>query len=424
MKYSKKIKWITATVVIIAILSTLLYFNRARLINIEAAILSDSQNAEQSEYFMGICVDSLNVERAYIGKNESLSTILPKYNISYSQVHTIAELSEPVFNVKNIKVAQEYFALTSKDSTSTLKYLVYAKNPIDYIIYCFADTLSVSLFSKEVTTTRKYLYSEITSSLYMAIKNKGASDELGMLLSDIYQWTIDFYGIKSGDNFTVIYDELSVDSTVVGIKDIVAARFSHSNKEYYAIGFVDTLSKGYWDEEGESLKKSFLKAPLKFSRISSKFTASRMHPVLRVVKAHYGVDYAAPSGTPVWAVADGTVISRSFDNKGGGNFLKIKHSVSNGRYTTGYLHLKGYAKGITVGTRVSQGQTIGYVGSTGTSTGPHLDFRIWDKGKPVNPLKMTQEKGKPISNNYKDSFMQLKDSMINILKEKTPKSDE
>lgn len=145
-----------------------------------------------------------------------------------------------------------------------------------------------------------------------------------------------------------------------------------------------------------------------------------MHPVLRIVRPHFGVDYAAPSGTPVWAVADGTVVTKGYDNGGGGNTLKIKHSVGSGKYTTGYLHLKGYAKGISVGSRVSQGQVIGYVGSTGTSTGPHLDFRIWENGKPVNPLKMTQEKGNPISDAYKDSFMQLKDSMVNLLKENTP----
>ena len=231
-------------------------------------------------------------------------------------------------------------------------------------------------------------------------------------LEDIYQWTVDFFGIQEGDSFTVIYDEKMVDTTFVGIGRIWGAKFNNGGKEIYAIPFKQNGKIQYWEYNGASLRKQLLKAPLKFTRISSRFSRARLHPIYRVYRPHLGVDYAAPKGTPVHAVADGVVIFKGWGG-GGGNTLKIKHA---GNLVTGYLHLSGYAKGIANGTRVTQGQLIGYVGSTGASTGPHLDYRIWKNGTPIDPLKVPQEPAEPISKDNMAAFEQIRDRIVPELK--------
>jgi murein DD-endopeptidase MepM/ murein hydrolase activator NlpD len=189
----------------------------------------------------------------------------------------------------------------------------------------------------------------------------------------------------------------------------------HSGKDFFAIPFEQDSSLSFFDEEGNSLRKTFLKAPLKFSRISSRFSNSRLHPVLKIRRPHHGVDYAAPTGTPVYSVGDGKIIAKAWDKKGGGNYIKIKH---NGTYTTGYLHLNGFAKGIKVGDFVKQGDLIGYVGKTGLATGPHLDFRFYRNGKPVDPLKVDAPPVEPISEENKTIFDSIKtiymDSLADI----------
>ena len=234
----------------------------------------------------------------------------------------------------------------------------------------------------------------------------GMKPALAMELSDIYAWSIDFFGLQEGDNFTVVYDRQFVDSTEIGHGTIWGARFEQGGKTYYAIPFVQDGKVSYWDEQGNSLRKNLLKAPLKYSRISSRFSNGRMHPILRIRRPHHGVDYAAPAGTPVVAVGDGVVIAKGYAG-GGGNTLKIKHN--SGSLVSGYLHLKGFAKGIRKGSRVKQGELIGYVGSTGLSTGPHLDFRLWRNGTPIDPLKVPTEPAEPIREANRAAFETVRD---------------
>ena len=229
-----------------------------------------------------------------------------------------------------------------------------------------------------------------------------------MEMEDIYQWTVDFFGIQKGDSFTVIYDEKLIDTIPVGIGRVWGAKFTHAGKDIYAIPFKQDGKIKYWEYDGASLRKQMLKAPLKFTRISSKFSYSRLHPVHRIYRPHLGVDYAAPKGTPVHAVADGVVTFKGW-NGGGGNTLKIKHA---GNIVTGYLHLSRFAKGINQGSRVSQGQLIGYVGSTGTSTGPHLDYRVWKGGKAINPLTVPQEPSEPVKKENMAEFEFVRDRII------------
>jgi murein DD-endopeptidase MepM/ murein hydrolase activator NlpD len=210
----------------------------------------------------------------------------------------------------------------------------------------------------------------------------------------------------------VIYDEEYVDSTSIGVKKIHTAYFQHKGEKFYAIPFVQDSSRDFYNLEGESLRRQFLKAPLRFSRISSGYSLSRMHPVLNYRRPHRGVDYAAPAGTPIHAIGDGQVIDKGYA-KGAGYYIKIRH---NSLYVTGYNHLSKYARGIREGVRVKQGQTIAYVGSTGYSTGPHLDFRFWKNGHPINPLKVEAPPVKPVKKENREDFAQAKDQCLEQLR--------
>jgi murein DD-endopeptidase MepM/ murein hydrolase activator NlpD len=232
-----------------------------------------------------------------------------------------------------------------------------------------------------------------------------------LALADVYAWTIDFYGLQKGDNFTVTYEEVYVEQKMIGIDKILASRFQHNGKDFFAYRFEQNGKGEFFDEKGQSLQRSFLKAPLKFSRISSRFSKSRMHPILRIARPHYGVDYSAPKGTPVVALGDGRVQEVTY--KGGyGKFVSIRH---NSVYTTTYAHLSGYARGIKAGMHVSQGQVIGYVGSTGLSTGPHLDFRVYKNGSPTDPLRMESPPAKPVEAANMNNFLKLVQKMDSTL---------
>ena len=237
------------------------------------------------------------------------------------------------------------------------------------------------------------------------MREAGASPLLILSLSDVYAWTVDFFGLQKGDRFRVVYDERTVDSEVLDIDTIRVAQFIRDTDTLACYMFNQGDGGNiYWNEKGESMRKAFLKAPLHFSRISSGFSYARKHPVTRRVQPHTGVDYAAPKGTPVMSIGDGTVLSAKYEGAGG-NTVRIRH---NSVYTTAYLHLSGFGKGIRAGARVSQGQVIGYVGSTGRSTGPHLDFRVWKNGSPINPLKMQSPPAEPLRSEFRPQFDSLK----------------
>ena len=340
-----------------------------------------------------------------------MGQILSRHGISATTIDKLDKAAKDIFPLRQIRADHTYTAFTRKDSTGAVhtEYMVYEKDVINYVVFGFVgDSVSVTTGEKPVTLRRQMRSAVIESSLWGAIMRDSLPYALAAEMEDIYQWTVDFFGIQQGDHFTVIYDEKIVDTTHVGIGRIWGARFNHGGKDVYAIPFKQDDKIQYWEYDGASLRKQLLKAPLKFSRISSRFSRSRLHPVHRVYRPHLGVDYAAPKGTPVHAVADGVVTFKGWGG-GGGNTLKIKHA---GNLVTGYLHLSGYAKGIKQGSRVSQGQLIGYVGSTGTSTGPHLDYRIWKNGVNIDPLKVPQEPAEPIAKKNIEAFEHIRDRII------------
>jgi murein DD-endopeptidase MepM/ murein hydrolase activator NlpD len=279
-------------------------------------------------------------------------------------------------------------------------------------VYDLSDSLRIYKEKKPIETLIKSASGVITSSLWNALEAQALDYNLALSLSDIYQWSIDFYGLQKGDKFRVVFEENFVYGKSIGIGRIFAAQFFHAKENFYAFRFTQDNEDSYFDDKGQSLKKAFLKAPLKFNRISSSFSASRFHPVLKIYRPHFGIDYAAPTGTPVMSIGDGTVIAKAYQAAGGGNYLKIKH---NSVYTTSYMHLSGYAPGISSGAHVRQGQVIGYVGATGLASGPHLDFRVFFNGSPMDPLKVKSEPGIPVNKQYLASYNTHRDSMITKL---------
>lgn len=364
-----------------------------------------------AETLFGIDIDSLDIIQDYIKPNEHLSLILNKYNISTRQQVLINNLKASEFDVRKMQSKKPYTLMLSSDSLKSLRYFVYQPNLIDYTILDFTEDLKVRHERNKVDTLQQLLISQINSSLYNAVVQEGSSPLLVNALSDIYAWVIDFFGLQKGDAFKVHYETYEVNGVFAGLGKIHSAHFIHMGKDFYAVRYDQGEGGEYFDEYGNSLRKAFLKAPLQFSRISSRFSNARKHPVLKITRPHHGVDYAAPVGTPVMTVGDGTVTERKYSG-GAGNMVTIRH---NSVYTTSYLHLSKFGDGIKVGAHVKQGQVIGYVGSTGLSTGPHLDFRFYMNGRPVDPLKVEPPSAEPVKQELLADYFIHRDSVLTFL---------
>lgn len=367
-------------------------------------------------YLYGICIDSLDVKEDCVKKNEFLGTILSREGVNQKTIHHIDRDHRDVFDVRKIKVGNKYVFLKTRDSIPQAKYWIYEIDRTNYAVFQLTDSIAAWRGEKEVITKVEHIGVEIKSSLWNAMSEAGCDYSLILELSDIYAWTIDFFGIQPGDSCKVIFEEryIAGDTVPFGIGNVMASYFKNKGDGKYAFSFEQDGKKEYFDENGDNLRKAFLKAPLNYRRISSTFSEARLHPVHKIVRPHHGVDYAAPSGTPVQSIGDGTVIAKGWDTKGGGNYLKIKH---NSTYTTTYMHLKGFAKGITQGSKVKQGQTIGYVGMTGTATGPHLDFRLQKNGTYIDPLKFKSPSAEPVKKENMEAFRHSVDTLIRVLKE-------
>jgi len=368
----------------------------------------------EPKLLFGLPVDSFHVEENNLRMNESLSDILSDRGVSPLVIDRLAHLPTSVFDLRKMKVGNDYAVFYSRDSLRTPRYFAYAENPVNYYLYNLNfDSCKVIAGKNEVVTERKIATGVINSSLWNSMKENNLDPMLAIQLSELFAWTIDFFAIQKGDYFSVVYDQDFVKGEKIGIGKIHAALFNSSGQDFYAIHFEQEDGQSYFDDKGRSIRKEFLKAPLKFSRISSRFSAARMHPVLRIVRPHFGVDYAAPTGTPVYSIGDGVIQTKAYQGGGGGNFIKIKH---NSVYATTYMHLSKFEKGIQAGSRVKQGQVIGYVGATGLASGPHLDFRVFMNGFPVDPLKMKSEPANPVTASNMANFQTIRDRLLKELK--------
>ena len=340
-----------------------------------------------------------------IKSGQNLSEILGAHGVSYPDIHRLVEKSKKVYSPRNIAAGKEYTLIF--DHQDSLAQFVYHKSRIDYIVYNLKDSMYIVKKSHKVDTIQRTKEANIQNSLSADLGNSA----LVQKLSEIYAWQIDFFHVQKNDEIKVLYEEYFVKNESVGIGKILASQFNHRGEDFYAFYYPQKNATNYFDEKGNSLKKAFLKAPLNFTRISSRFTRRRYHPVQKRYKAHLGTDYAAPRGTPIRAVGDGVVIASTY-NRFNGNYVKIKH---NSIYTTQYLHMSKRKKGLSVGKRVRQGDVIGYVGSTGLASGPHLCFRFWKHGKQVDALRVKLPPSSPIKSSSRAAFNLVKSDLIRKL---------
>ena len=350
---------------------------------------------------LGFWPDSLRLQEGFIKSGQTFSGLMTSLGMSSDAAYRLYQACDSTFDA--------YYR------DSLLQYVVYNAGKVNRVVFQCFEPYTLWNAPRQVEYEQRYTDVTITSSLWNDLIAQDASPDLILKLADIYAWTVDFFCLQENDRFRVLYGQTICEGSLVSVDTVYYAVYNRDDKEIQAI-MLDTGDGGniYWSETGESLRKAFLKAPLKFTRISSGFSYNRRHPVTGQVRAHTGVDYAAPTGTPVMSIGDGTVTSIGYEGSGG-NTVRIRH---NSVYTTAYLHLSRYASGLKVGQRVSQGEVIGYVGMTGTATGPHLDFRVWMNGTPINPLTMESPSSDPLPEEFRpalDSCRVLYRSMIESL---------
>jgi len=366
----------------------------------------------------GIQEEFYSVAEGKVRRNQTLADLLLPYGVSMQEVYRISLLPDSLIDEKKIKPNNRYFFYTpdslAGDSWSDARLFVYEKDPLSFVVISIGpDSIFARVASKPLENRLQFASGSIETSLWETMLDNEVNPMLAIELSEIFAWSIDFFGIQQGDQYKVVYEEAYVDSVSLGIQKIIGAWFYHNQTDFWAIPFVQDGTRSFFDEQGNSLRKAFLKAPLRFSRISSGFSHSRMHPVLKIRRPHHGVDYAAAAGTPVHTVGDGVVTRKGYQASGGGNYLTIKH---NSVYSTTYMHLRGYAKGIKTGVYVKQGDVIGYVGSTGLATGPHLDFRFYRNGSAVNPLKVEAPPVEPIHEENLNAYAMVRTVTMAMLK--------
>lgn len=364
--------------------------------------------SNQPVLLYGLNVNNHLVIEEKVKKNEFLSDILAAYKVPVKLINQLATLPRNVFDVRKIAANKKYTLFCSPDSLKVAKAFVYEPNPIDYVVFTFNETLQVDVCQREVTVEEKSISGTIQSSLSQTINEMGISHELTNKFVDIFAWQVDFARLQKGDVFKLVYEEVQVEGRPIGVRNINGIYFEHFGSGYYAVPFDQGNGRDYFDEDGKSLRKALLKYPIEFTRISSRYTGRRFHPVQKIFKAHLGTDFAAPQGTPIRSVGDGLVEEAQYKSNNG-NYVKIRH---NGTYTTQYLHMSRIDGSVRAGTRVRQGQVIGYVGSTGLATGPHLCYRFWKNGVQVDALRVDLPASEPIKAEYKDAYEEAKAAVM------------
>lgn len=367
-------------------------------------LMPDSIPLPPSEY--GIPMSGFVLEQGKVRSGATFGELLGSHGVPMAVIHTLVELARPHFDVRRMRSGHPFAFIFADDSERDPAYFVYEADALEYVVFGLGDSLSVRTGQRPLKTIQRSIAVDVTGALYNDLERAGADPMLAISLSEVLAWTVDFQRIQKQDRFTVVYSEQEVDGKRYGRPRIIAARYSSGGRIEQAFWFTQEDGVQYFDEEGNSLRKAFLKAPLQFSRISSGFSSKRLHPVQKVMKAHLGTDYAAPYGTPILAVGDG-VVEKTGHTGGNGKFVKIKH---NGTYSTQYLHMrKIIAK---QGARVKQGDVIGEVGSTGLATGPHVCFRFWKNGVQVDHRREDFPSAEPVHTTERGAFNKVRDSLV------------
>lgn len=351
----------------------------------------------------GFYEEDFEIETHTIARNESLYIILRRYDISPLQIDRIQREVNGKANLNRLRPGQKYHIYKRNDEAVAF---VWNISRLDYLVINWQnEQIEVQRDQFEMRTVQRSASGTIQSSLYETLQREGITQLLGSAIADIYAWEIDFFSLRNGDSFKVIYDEHYVGDDFFGVGAVHAAEFYHRGQARKAYRFENESQSGYFDEDGNSLQRALLKAPFRYNqRVSSGFSHNRLHPILRERRPHHGVDYAAPRGTPIIAVGDGVVTEARYRG-GNGNIVQIRH---NSVYKTAYLHMNGFAPGIRAGVRVEQGQVIGYVGSTGLATGPHVCYRLYVNDRPVNSLTADLPVSESLEEAYMDEFADIR----------------
>jgi murein DD-endopeptidase MepM/ murein hydrolase activator NlpD len=358
--------------------------------------------AKKSEF--GFVLANFNIVNDTVKRGDTFGTIIQNQNIGDRKVYEIVAKVRDSFDVRSIRISRPFTLLRSKDKKHKLQVFIYQPDALSYYVIDMRDTaVVVYKKTKPITIRRRTIGGVLKESLSETLGNAKIEGALANKIAKIYAYSIDFMKLKKGDRFAITFTERFInDSVYDGVEELEASFFEYGGKIIYAFPFAQNSNSDkiqYYNEEGKTLKNFFLKSPIKFSRISSRFSNSRFHPVQHRWKAHKGTDYAAPRGTPITTTASGVVEQSGF-TAGNGNFVKVKH---NGTYSTQYLHMSKIL--VRRGQRVSQGQVIGLVGSTGLATGPHVCYRFWKNGKQVDALRLKLPSGEPMSGKNKERYI-------------------
>ncbi|MEZ7929440.1 MAG: peptidoglycan DD-metalloendopeptidase family protein [Flavobacteriales bacterium] len=370
------------------------------------------QEIVEPSYEYNILVDSFNVIKGSVKRGQTMGEILYLNHIDHFEINKIVEKSKGIFDVRRVNTGKKYTVICASDSTKKAQYFIYEIDATNYVVFDLRGEIDVYKGKKPVTVKLKTASGIIKSSLWLTMEEQKLSPKLTAELSTIYAWTIDFFKIQKNDGFRVYYEDKYIDGQYIGIGRLLAAEFTHKGQDFYSFYYRENENFGdYYDEQGKTLRKAFLMAPVDYKRISSRYSKRRKHPVTGRWKGHFGTDYAAEKGTPIWSTANGTIIAATY-TKNNGNYVKVRH---NGTYTTQYLHMSKIKPGIRKGVFVKQGDIIGYVGSTGLATGPHVCYRFWKNDKQVDPFKQKLPPGDPIKKENREAYMLAKDSLMQIL---------
>jgi len=415
-KLIKRIAFSTAGIIVLA-LGLLGLNNYTSLFSLRGdfAVEVDSNHVEieieKPQLLYGMVVNDLHVVEDQVKKNQMLVDLFQGTYVPEKILRQINLISRSKFDFRKISAGKKYTLLVKHDSLRTLRAFIYEPNPIDYVIFHMEDSLLIEPCQREVTVLNKNIAGIVRSSLSETIEELGISHELTNKFVDIFAWQVDFQRLQRGDKFKLMYEENQVEGKPISIGKIKAIYFEHFGNDYYAYPFDQGDGEDYFDEKGNSLRKALLKYPIEFTRISSRYSNNRFHPVAKVFRAHRGTDFAAPTGTPIRTVGDGIVEEAQY-KANNGNYVKIRHNAT---YTTQYLHMSKIATGIRAGMKVRQGETIGYVGSTGLATGPHLCYRFWRNGVQVDALKVELPPSTPVKNENKNAFDEIAEQLFKQL---------
>ena len=352
----------------------------------------------------GFNIHDFNLVNDTIKSGDTFGSLLEKQNLDGRQVYDIVAKVKDTFDVRSIRIGKPFTILRSKDRTNKIQVLIYQPDRLNFYVIDFRDSIVVYKKAKPLTFKTRTIAGALNGSLSETLQNLKVDPALAPRIAKIYAWSIDFFKLKKGDKFALKFTERYINDTIYdGVDSLKAAFFEYKGKKVYAFPFApdaNTKKQQYFDEEGKTLKNFFLKAPLKFVNITSRFAKNRFHPVQLIWKAHKGTDYAAPTGTPIMTTAAGVVEQAGFTT-GNGNFVKVKHDKT---YSTQYLHMSKIL--VRRGQRVTQGQVIGKVGSTGLATGPHVCYRFWRNGVQVDALRLNLPTSTPMDSKYRQKYME------------------